>query len=73
MTRSPLRHRSILTFIDIVGTLSGMDMRFKLLAEARDADIERHVATNRTASLAATCRRWLLGVIPVERPCGPTA
>jgi hypothetical protein len=48
-----------------------MDLRIELLASARAADLEREAAARRLSSLVATCRRWVLGIFPVEQPCAP--
>jgi hypothetical protein len=68
-----------LTSIDILGILlirrstkdMRMDSRIELLASAHAADLEREAAARRLSSLVATCRRWVLGIFPVEQPCGP--
>jgi hypothetical protein len=68
-----------LTTIDILGILvirrstkdMRMDSRIELLASAHAADLEREAAARRLSSLVATCRRWVLGIFPVEQPCAP--
>ena len=48
-----------------------MDLRFEMLATAHTADLEREAAARRLGSLVTTCRRWVLGIFPVEQPCAP--
>jgi hypothetical protein len=48
-----------------------LDLRIELLASAHAADLEREAAARRLSSLVATCRRWVLGIFPVEQPCAP--
>jgi len=47
-----------------------MDTQMKLLAMARSGALRREAETRRRlASWSRTCRRLLLGVIPVTQPC----
>jgi hypothetical protein len=48
-----------------------LDIRIELLASAHAADLEREAAARRLTSLLATCRRWVLGIFPVEQQCAP--
>jgi hypothetical protein len=48
-----------------------MDSRIEMLARARHDDLERRAARRRKDRPLATCRRRLLGFIPVGRACAP--
>jgi hypothetical protein len=39
----------------------------ELLASARSADIDRMAAERQRRSLLTTCRRWIMGLIPVRQ------
>lgn len=44
-----------------------MDLRMELLASAHSADVDRIAAERQRRSLLTTCRRWILGLIPVRQ------
>ena len=44
-----------------------MDLRMELLASARSADVARMAAERQRRSLLASCRGWILGLIPVRQ------
>ncbi len=44
-----------------------MDLRMELLAQARSADVDRMAADRQRRSVLTTCRRWILGLIPVRQ------
>jgi len=48
-----------------------MHVLTELLASAREADLERAASARRLKSLLDTCRRRLLGVLPIGPPCEP--
>jgi hypothetical protein len=46
-----------------------MSTQLELLGGARAADLERERRHRRLAAVADTCRRWVLGILPLDRPC----
>jgi len=48
-----------------------MDLTTELLASAHEADIQRAARARRLQSLFATCRRRLLGILPIGHACEP--
>ena len=48
-------------------TRQHMDLRMELLASAHSADVARMAAERQRRSLLSTCRRWILGFIPVRQ------
>lgn len=50
-----------------------MAFPIELLGQARLADLERERERIQRASLVETCRRWVLGILPVARPCDTAA
>ena len=50
-----------------------MHLMTELLVAAHEADIERDVRARRLRSHLATCRRRLLGVVPIGPACDPRA
>ena len=46
-----------------------MDVRYQMLAAARGAEFRRQARSRRLRSVVATCREWVLGIIPVTRRC----
>jgi hypothetical protein len=48
-----------------------MNLTTELLASAHEADVERIARSRRLQSLVETCRRRLLGVLPIGPACEP--
>jgi hypothetical protein len=48
-----------------------MDVYMKLMASAREADVQRSAYRRRVNQLLATCRRRILGIFSVRQPCTP--
>lgn len=46
-----------------------MDTRYELMASAHEADLRREARGRRLASAVAVCRRRILGILPVGKPC----
>lgn len=44
----------------------------ELLGSARAADVERELRHRHQTAAAETCRRWVLGILPVVQPCPPS-
>lgn len=64
------RWTSILTFLNIWLYDAAMDTQMKLFASARTGALRREADTRRRLSAwTRTCRRWLLGIIPVSERC----
>jgi hypothetical protein len=49
-----------------------MDVRYQMLAAARGAEFRRQAQARGLRSMVATCREWVLGIIPVTRRCEET-
>ena len=50
-----------------------MDLVTELLVSAREADLHRAFRAHRLKSMVATCRRRLLGILPITQSCQPCA
>lgn len=50
-----------------------MDLHYLLVAEARQADVTRHLQHRTLAAALHACRRRILGLLPVGAPCEPRA
>ncbi len=55
------------------GSIVTMDLHYLLVAEARQADVTRHLQHRTLAATLRACRRRLLGLLPVGAPCEPRA
>lgn len=50
-----------------------MDLHFLMVAEARQADVTRHLQLRTLAAALNGCRRRILGVLPIGASCEPRA
>ncbi|MGH2381939.1 MAG: hypothetical protein ACRDG7_12060 [Candidatus Limnocylindria bacterium] len=48
-----------------------MDLVTELLVSAHEADLQRAAQSRRLQHLIATCRRRLLGFLPIGQACTP--
>jgi hypothetical protein len=48
-----------------------MNLTTEMLASAHEADVRRTARAREQRRLIQTCRRWLLGVLPIRAACEP--